>query len=64
MELTLQKLTHLSMPRSKGIVIGFWTLLPADRLYRLRATAPAAGGGGIRPPRFPGLLPDGALVGG
>src|SRR5216684_3887838 len=38
-------------------------LLPADRLHRLRATAPAAGGGGVHPPRLPRLLPGGALVG-
>src|SRR5437867_12963626 len=31
-------------------------LLPADELQRLRATAPAAGGGGVHPPRLPRLL--------
>src|SRR5436190_339664 len=34
-----------------------------DRLHRLRATAPAAGGGGVHPPRLPRLLPGGTLVG-
>src|SRR3989442_5523987 len=38
-------------------------LLPADELLGLRATAPAAGGGGVHPPRLPRLLPGGALVG-
>ena len=38
-------------------------LLPADGLHRLRAAAPAAGGGGVHPPRLPRLLPGGALVG-
>ena len=59
--------TDLSFPRSKGIVIGFSIVtalsLPADRLHRLRATAPAAGGRGVHQPRLPRLLPSGARVG-
>src|SRR5580704_11036889 len=42
---------------------GHRALLPADELRRLRGTAPAAGGGGVRPPRLPRLLSGGALVG-
>ncbi len=38
-------------------------LLLADRLHRVRAAAPAAGCGGVHPPRLPRLLPGGALVG-
>ena len=38
-------------------------LLFTDEVHRLRATPPAAGGGGIHPPRLPRLLPRGALVG-
>src|SRR2546421_1331838 len=58
--------TDLSMPRSKGIVVGFWIVtapLPADGLHRLRAAAPAAGGGDVHAPRLPRLLPGGAVVG-
>ena len=54
----------------KAITIAYWIvtalfLLPGDELHRLlRATGPAAGGGGVHTPRLPGrLLPDGALMG-
>lgn len=39
---------------------GFISMGAADRLC---ATAPAAGGGSVQPPRLPRLLPGGALVG-
>src|SRR5262249_36704348 len=38
-------------------------VLFADRLYRLRAAASAAGGGDVHPPWLSRLLPGGALVG-
>src|SRR4029453_9892503 len=56
-----------SRPAAAPEVLG--ALLPADELHRLRATEPAAGGGGVHPPlplpppRLPRLLPGGALVG-
>src|SRR5262249_8062160 len=48
---------------SRRLLDRYRALLPADELHRLRATAPAAGGGGVHPPRLPRLLPGGALVG-
>ena len=52
----LQRNRHRLLDRHRA-------LLPADRLHRLRATAPAAGGGGVHPPRLPRLLPGGTRVG-
>src|SRR6202022_1830605 len=52
----LQRNRHRLLDRHRA-------LLPADSLHRLRATAPAAGGGGVPPPRLPRLLPGGTLVG-
>ena len=55
------------MKQTMAITAGFWIapslFFSADGLHRLRAAAPAAGGGGVHPPRLPRLLPGGALVG-
>ena len=57
MESTLQKpaLVAAKTSQRKGhrLLDRHRALLPADELYRLRATAPAAGGGGVHSPGFP-----------
>ena len=60
----------LSMPRSKAIVIASWGFWTVTALFCLQIgfTAyaqlqPAAGGGGVHPPRLPRLFPGGARVG-
>src|SRR5882724_1998098 len=52
---SLQRYGHRLLARYRAV-------LPADRLHRVRATAPATGGGGVHSPRLPQLLPGGALA--